>query len=104
MIEYYSAGIMDVALGIVTKKIVFIPVVTAALLALFKIVPNDKIQAVVKKSARFLASKINVAVGKKSWFKGLWNATIEPWLIDLLDNTVVTFMKEFTAELKSDNE
>ena len=104
MIEYYSAGVMDVVIGIVSNKIVFIPVITAALLALFKIVPNDKIQAFVGGIARKLAGLINVAVGKKSWFKVIWNATIEPWLIDLIDNTVVTFMKEFTAELKSDNE
>jgi len=104
MIEFYSAGVMDVVVSIATNKFVFLPVLTATLLALFKIVPNAKIQAAVGKVARFLANAINVAVGKKSWFKTVWNATIEPWFIDLINNTLVTFAKEFTAELLEDNE
>ena len=45
--EIYTASIMDTVKTIVTGEFFLIPVVGAALLAIFKVIPNDKIKFAV---------------------------------------------------------
>ena len=47
---------------------------------LLKRIPNDKIQT-----------------------KDLWNATIEPYFVDLIDNTIGAFVNGFINGLRSDD-
>ncbi|KKN08353.1 hypothetical protein LCGC14_1057590 [marine sediment metagenome] len=102
--EFYSASVMDVVIGIVKGEFFLIPVITAAILALFKIVPNNKIQAAVGKFARFIARSITLNASKWKYTKHFWNRVIEPWFIDLIENTFATFVREFVVGLRSDNE
>jgi len=94
---------MDVVVGVATNKLFFVPVAIAALLALFKAIPNNEVQEFIGAIGKGLGTMINHAVGKKSWVKKIWNFAVEPFVIDLIENTFVTFSTELIKELKSDN-
>ena len=46
---------------------------------------------------------MTLGLGKWKLTKGIWNKTIEPWFIDLLDNIVASAVNGFIAGLRSDN-
>jgi len=96
------AGVMEVIEAIGHDGL-FAGLGVVVLLYLFKIVPNDKIQAVVGKFADFLGRTATLNLAKWKWSAPFWNQYIEPFFIDLLDNTVVTFMDKFKDALRSDN-
>ena len=43
-------------------------------------------------------------LGLSKWTatKNVWNKVVEPWVIDLLDNVIVTGLKKFISGLRSD--
>ena len=70
---------------------------------LLKRIPNEDIFNWVETGAYWLGSVITLGLGKWKITKGLWNKTIEPYFIDLVDNTVNTFIKNVIKGMKSDN-
>ena len=70
---------------------------------LLKRVPNDKIYDVGENCAHGLGSLLTLRLSKMKWTKDLWNATIEPWFVDLIDNTVGAFVNGFISGLRSDD-
>ena len=75
--------------------------VAAFLVAWFlKRMPNEQIYTFVEEKAHTLGKWMTLTASKKS---KLWNATIESWVIDLLNNTVMAFMNGLIRGLKSDN-
>ena len=100
----YEASILSVATGIVTNKFVFVPVISAILLAIFKNIPNEKIQSVIGGVFRKLGVAITLGLTKYKFTAPLWNSVIEPWFIDLVDNTVGTAVRSFIEGLRTDNE
>ena len=77
--------------------------ITGIVLWVLKRVPNkaiaDKVEVVFEKLGTALT------LGLSSWkiTKKLWNMTIEPWFIDLIDNVVGAGVKGFIKGLRSDN-
>ena len=77
--------------------------VAGIVLWVLKRVPNkaiaDKVEVVFEKLGTALT------LGLSSWkiTKKLWNKTIEPWFIDLIDNVVGAGVKGFIKGLRSDN-
>tara|TARA_R100000329_G_scaffold145153_1_gene130430 strand:+ start:1099 stop:1401 length:303 start_codon:yes stop_codon:yes gene_type:complete len=77
--------------------------ITGIVLWVLKRVPNktiaDKVEVVFEKLGTALT------LGLSSWkiTKKLWNKTIEPWFIDLIDNVVGAGVKGFIKGLRSDN-
>ena len=45
---------------------------------------------------------MTLGLGKWKFTKNIWNATIEPYFIDLVDNTVGAAVKGFIKGLRSD--
>lgn len=45
-----------------------------------------------------------MTLGLSSWSatKGMWNKTIEPWFVDLVDNTAGACVRGFIKGLRSD--
>jgi len=82
---------------------VITPILTAILLAIFRIMPNDKIQNVVGKFAYRLGSIVTLGMNRWHYTKPFWETIIEKWIIDFVDNIFVTFAKEFINGLRSDN-
>ena len=45
---------------------------------------------------------MTLGLSKFKWTKSLWNSTVEPYFIDLIDNTVGAAVQGFIDGLKSD--
>jgi len=74
----------------------------AAVLFVLKKVPNKKIASKVEKLFYWAGSALTLGLAKWSVTKKVWNSTIEPWLVDLIDNLVGSAVKGFINGLRSD--
>ena len=74
----------------------------AAVLFVLKKVPNKKIASKVEKLFYWAGSGMTLGLAKWSVTKKVWNSTIEPWLVDLIDNIVGSAVKGFINGLRSD--
>ena len=93
------------ALGMVTGNATIIAGggTAAIVLWVLKKVPNDQIKNIVGTFAEGIGTTVTLGMAKWSLTKNLWNSTIEPWLIDLLDNTIGAFTEGLIKGLRSDN-
>lgn len=73
------------------------------ILWVLKKVPNQEIKNIV--STFFYGIGRTVTLGMANWkfTKSVWNSTIEPWLIDLIDNTAGGAIEGFIKGLRVDN-
>ena len=72
-------------------------------LFILKKIPNDKICAFVEGSFEKIGVAMTAGLSKFKWTKGVWNKTIEPYFIDLIDNVVGGALRGFVKGLRSDN-
>ena len=88
----------------ITSNLTLLAGGTTAGLALWvlKRIPNEDIYSWVETGAYWAGTVMTLGLGKWRWTKGLWNSTIEPWFIDLIDNTVGAAVKGFIDGLRSD--
>ena len=70
---------------------------------ILKRIPNDTIQSWVGKIMFNAGVVCSGGMGKWKVTKGIWNKTIEPYFIDLIDNVAVTGISSFVKGLRSDN-
>jgi|TARA_R100000656_G_scaffold44758_1_gene36626 hypothetical protein len=84
--QYAAGGLVAMGLAWALKKI-----------------PNNKIKA--KCGLLFYGAGVACTLGLAKWklTKGLWQKTIEPYLIDAIDNIFVYGINEFIRGLRSDN-
>ena len=76
---------------------------SAAVLWVLKKVPNDSICSVVETTFESLGKIMTLGLGKLSATKKVWNNTIEPWFIDLVDNIFGSMVRGFIRGLRSDD-
>lgn len=95
-------GIGDIFKSIFTAEPIWVGIVTVVLGYILKRIPNEKIQAVVGKFAYGLGVLITLGLSKYKFTKPFWQSIIEPWFIDLFDNTIGTFTRKFIEGLRSD--
>ena len=69
---------------------------------LLKRIPNDDLYSWVETGAYWAGSFITLGLGKWKWTKKIWNKTVEPYLIDLVDNTAGAAVEGFIKGLRSD--
>tara|TARA_R100000278_G_scaffold111728_1_gene89326 strand:+ start:23 stop:307 length:285 start_codon:yes stop_codon:yes gene_type:complete len=67
-----------------------------------KKVPNEHICSVVETAFEGLGRAMTLGLSKWKVSKGVWNKTIEPWLIDLIDNLVGGAVRGLITGLRSD--
>lgn len=70
---------------------------------ILKKIPNEKICAVVEGVFQKLGVVMTLGLSKFSLTAGIWNKTIEPWFIDLIDNLFGSMVRGLIKGLKSDN-
>ncbi len=75
---------------------------TTIALWILKRIPNEDIYSWVETGAYWAGTAMTLGLGKWKLTKALWNSTIEPYFIDLVDNTVGAAVKGFIAGLRSD--
>ena len=76
---------------------------TAIALWVLKKIPNTKIYDTVRTVCYTACTVMTLGLAKWSWSKKIWNQTVEPYFIDLLENTVGAAINGFIDGLKSDN-
>ena len=67
-----------------------------------KKVPNETICSFVESVSEKLGTVMTLGFGKWSLTKGIWNSTVEPWLIDLIDNVFGSMVRGLIKGLRSD--
>jgi hypothetical protein len=75
----------------------------AIVLWVLKKVPNESICSVVETTFESLGKVITLGLAKWKMTKGVWNKTIEPWFIDLVDNVFGSMVRGFIKGLRSDD-
>ena len=71
-------------------------------LFVLKKIPNEHICGVVESGFESLGKVMTLGLGKWKLTKNVWNSTIEPWFIDLVDNSVGAAVRGFIKGLRSD--
>jgi len=85
-VTYAAGGIGAVGLAWMLKKI-----------------PNNKIKAKFGAFMYGLGVTCTLGMSKWKWTKSFWQKTIEPYVVDAIDNIIVTGVKKFCDGLRSDN-
>ena len=75
---------------------------SAIALWLLKRIPNKDIYSWVETGSYWAGAAMTLGLGKWKFTKKVWNKTIEPYFIDLLDNTAGAAVKGFIKGLRSD--
>ena len=76
---------------------------TAIALWVLKKIPNDKIYSLVNGVCFKAGTIVTLGLSKAKWSKKIWNSTVEPYFVDLIDNNVGAAVDGFIKGLKSDN-
>ena len=76
---------------------------SAMVLWVLKKVPNDSICSVIETTFESIGKIMTLGLGKWSVTKKVWNSTIEPWFVDLVDNVFGSMVRGFIKGLRSDN-
>ena len=75
----------------------------AMVLFILKKVPNEHICSVIETAFESIGKVMTLGLGKWSVTKKVWNSTIEPWFVDLIDNVFGSVVRGFIKGLRSDN-
>ena len=75
----------------------------AMVLFILKKVPNEHICSVIETAFESIGKVMTLGLGKWSVTKKVWNTTIEPWFVDLIDNVFGSVVRGFIKGLRSDN-
>ena len=76
---------------------------TTITLWILKKIPNEDMYGWVKAGCRAAGVVMTLGLAKWKLTRKVWNATIEPYFVDLLNNTVKAAVDGFIEGLKSDN-
>ena len=68
-----------------------------------KKIPNTAIKAKFGVLMYGAGVACTLGLSKFKWTKKVWNKTIEPYVVDAIDNIVANGIKEFVRGLRSDN-
>ena len=75
---------------------------SAIALWLLKRIPNDDLYSWVETGSYWAGKMITLNLGSWRFSKRIWNSTVEPYLIDLVDNTAGAAVEGFIKGLRSD--
>ena len=76
---------------------------SAMVLWVLKKVPNEHICSVIETACESAGKVMTLGLSKWSVTKKVWNKTVEPWFIDLIDNIFGSMVRGFIKGLRSDD-
>ena len=76
---------------------------SAMVLWVLKKVPNEHICSVIETACESVGKVMTLGLSKWSVTKKVWNKTVEPWFIDLVDNVFGSVIRGFIKGLRSDD-
>tara|TARA_Y100000310_G_scaffold139322_1_gene138623 strand:- start:4447 stop:4740 length:294 start_codon:yes stop_codon:yes gene_type:complete len=68
-----------------------------------KKIPNDAIQKKVDLVMYKLGVFCTLGLAKWTFSANIWNKTVEPYVVDAVDNILITGLQSFIRGLRSDN-
>ena len=91
-------------LSFLTNNLTLITGMSSAGLVLWvlKKVPNEHICSVIETTFETMGKAMTLGLGKWKFTKKVWNSTMEPWFIDLVDNFVGGAVRGLVRGLRSD--
>lgn len=99
----YEANILSFLGSIAKQEFIYIPIAGAGLLAIFKAIPNDKLYGTIKSFFASAGKGMTLGLSSWKWSKPFWNSVIEPWFIDIIENTVKAAVDGIIEGLRVDN-
>ena len=75
-----------------------------AILYIMKRIPNDKIKLIVRNTFLALGVTTTLGMSRYKYTKKIWNKFMEPYFVDLINNTVVEGARAYIEGMRSDNE
>lgn len=85
-IQYATGGLLAVVVAWILKRI-----------------PNDVIKAKFGALMYGLGVACTLGLAKWKWSAKIWNKTVEPFVIDAINNIIVNGIREFIRGMQSDN-
>ena len=76
---------------------------TAIVLWVLKKIPNEHICSVIETGCESIGRVMTLNLSKWSATKEVWNSTIEPYFIDLVDNVFGSIVRGVVRGLRIDN-
>ena len=76
---------------------------TGIVLWVLKKIPNETICNIVETTFYGLGRTCTLGLAKWTWSKGVWNKTVEPYIVDAIDNIFGSMVRGMIKGLKSDN-
>ena len=76
---------------------------SAMVLWVLKKVPNEHICSVIETACESVGRVMTLGLSKWGVTKNVWNSTIEPWFIDLIDNIFGSMVRGFIKGLRADD-
>ena len=76
---------------------------SAVALWAMKKIPNDHIKMFFLEMGNKIGMAVTLGLSKWAWSSSIWNKTIEPYFVDLIENTVGAGLEGFIKGLRSDN-
>ena len=83
-------------------KFIGVGVATAAI-GIAKRIPNDRIKRALKPVFYRAGVVVTLGMAKSPVMGPIWNKTVEPYVVDLLDNVLFAMRYGFIPGLRSDN-
>ena len=75
----------------------------AIVLWVLKKIPNEQICGVIETSCESVGRVLTLNLSKWKATKSVWNSTIEPYFVDLIDNLFGSMVRGLIKGLRSDN-
>ena len=76
---------------------------SAIVLWVLKKIPNEDLYSWVETGGQWLGTIMTAGLSKWRFTRKIWQSTIEPWVIDLIDNTCGAFISGVIKGLRSDD-
>ena len=76
---------------------------SVVVLWVLKKIPNEHICSVIETACESVGRVMTLGLSKWSITKKVWNKTVEPWFVDLVDNVFGSIIRGFIKGLRSDN-
>ena len=76
---------------------------SAIALFVLKRIPNEDLYSWVETSAYWIGTTLTLGLSKWKWTKKHWQGIIEPYFIDLIENTFGAALKGLLKGLRKDN-
>ena len=76
---------------------------SVVVLWVLKKIPNEHICSVIETACESVGRVMTLGLSKWSITKKVWNKTVEPWFVDLVDNVFGSIIRGFIKGLRSDD-